>query len=189
MALENPKRKIHRIYYNSGSGSERIAEIIDIAKSQGIDTRGTKNRNFLNQFACSTLHRGVCADAQPLCPESGDKLVDDLIGENDGDDETTETGKLWLLLCSIGDPFNLGAIIRSAYFLGVEQIFLCSPYDSAQSSSPLTSVTSRTSAGILEIFMPKVIYHPETFLEKLQKNGKQSTAPKCSCDNYLFIYF
>ena len=116
------------------------------------------------------MHRGVCADAERLCPESGDKLVDELISENDGDDETT--GKLWLLLCAIGDPFNLGAIIRSAYFLGVEHIFLCSPYDSAHSSSPLTSTASRTSAGILEIFMPKVIHHPETFLEKLQQNGK-----------------
>ena len=86
--------------------------------------------------------------------------------------EDNQLERLWLLLCSIGDPFNLGAIIRSAYFLGVERIFICSPYDSAQASSPLNSVASRTSAGILEIFTPKVIFYPEAFLDKLQHHGK-----------------
>ena len=86
--------------------------------------------------------------------------------------ENNQLERLWLLLCSIGDPFNLGAIIRSAYFLGVERIFICSPCDSTQASSPLNSVASRTSAGILEVFTPKVIFHPEAFLDKLQHQSK-----------------
>ena len=72
---------------------------------EAIHTRST-NRNFLNKFACSTLHRGICADAEPLRPQSGDKLVDELSLEDN------QLERLWLLLCSIGDPFNLGAIIR-----------------------------------------------------------------------------
>lgn len=165
MALENPKRKIHRLYYNVGrSDGGRITEIINLAKDQGVDSK-PKTRGFLNQFACSTLHRGVCADAEPLCPESGDRLIDEL------NIESIHTERLWLLLCSVGDPFNLGAIIRSAYFLGVERIFLCSPHDSYQASSPLNAVASRTSAGVLEIFTPKFIHRPEAFLEKLQDNG------------------
>ena len=164
LALENPKRKIHRLYYNAGSDSGRITEIINLSKDQGVVSKPT-TRGFLNQFACSTLHRGVCADAEPLCPESGDRLIDELNIEN------IHAERLWLLLCSVGDPFNLGAIIRSAYFLGVERIFLCSPHDSDQASSPLNAVASRTSAGILEIFTPKFIHRPEAFLEKLQDSG------------------
>ena len=71
------------------------------------------------------------------------------------------------------------AITRSAYFLGVERIFICSPYDSTQASSPLSSVASRTSAGILEIFTPKIIFHPEAFLDKLEHNGKQGAIKIC----------
>ena len=164
LALENPKRKIHRLYYNAGSDGGRITEIINLSKGQGVDSKPT-TRGFLNQFACSTLHRGVCADAEPLSPESGDRLIDELNIEN------IHAERLWLLLCSVGDPFNLGAIIRSAYFLGVERIFLCSPHDSDQASSPLNAVASRTSAGILEIFTPKFIHRPEAFLEKLQDSG------------------
>ena len=171
LALENPKRKIHRLYYNAGSDSGRITEIINLSKDQGVDSKPT-TRGFLNQFACSTLHRGVCADAEPLCPESGDRLTDELNIEN------IHAERLWLLLCSVGDPFNLGAIIRSAYFLGVERIFLCSPHDSEQASSPLNAVASRTSAGILEIFTPKFIHRPEAFLEKLQDNGTYFLNPK-----------
>jgi len=169
MALDNPRRKIYTVYYNKGSDGERITEVVNLSESKGIKIKPT-NRNFLNQFACSSLHRGICADAQPIHPESGDKLVDELSIED------IQMERLWLLLCSIGDPFNLGAIIRSAYFLGVEHIFLCSPYDSTQASSPLNSVASRTSAGILEIFTPKVIFHPEAFLDKLQHHGWQIIA-------------
>jgi len=30
--------------------------------------------------------------------------------------------KLFLLLCGLSDPFNLGAILRSAYFLGADGV-------------------------------------------------------------------
>ena len=77
MALENPKRKIYKIYYNAGSEGGRITEIINISKDQGIISKST-SRTVLNQFADSTLHRGICADAEPICPESGDKIVDEM---------------------------------------------------------------------------------------------------------------
>ena len=35
-----------------------------------------------------------------------------------------------------------------SYFLGVEHLFICSPWDSTQASSPLTAIASRASAGI-----------------------------------------
>ena len=103
----------------------------------------------------------------------------------------TEEKRLWLLLCSIGDPHNLGAIIRyilskvktafmliisvfqrSAYFLGVEKVLTCSPYDCKQSTAPLSPVASRSSSGALEIFTPKMIRQPEAFLDKLNDAGK-----------------
>merc|ERR1711874_733561 len=37
MSLDNLKRKIHKIYYNIGSDGERMTEVVDLAKSQGID--------------------------------------------------------------------------------------------------------------------------------------------------------
>ena len=36
--------------------------------------------------------------------------------------------RLWLVLDSIQDPMNFGAILRSSYFLGVEKIFVTREY-------------------------------------------------------------
>ena len=67
--------------------------------------------------------------------------------------------------------YFLDCFHRSAYFLGVEKVFTCSPYDCSQSTAPLSPVASRSSSGALEIFTPKVIRQPEAFLDKLNSAG------------------
>lgn len=166
LALENPRRKINRIYFSANS--DRVHEIVDVANLKGIQTKECPRRQ-LSLIAASDLHRGVCADAEPLLPlviKDEESELAKLSIEN------SETRRLWLLLCSIGDPHNLGAIIRTAYFLGVEKVFLCSPWDGTQASSPLTAVSSRTSAGVVEIFTPTFLLNPYNFLSNLDSHGK-----------------
>ena len=52
------------------------------------------------------------------------------------------------------DPMNLGAVLRSAYFLGADKVLTTPDYPSA----PLTPVVSKASAGALEIFPPNAVY-------------------------------
>jgi 21S rRNA (GM2251-2'-O)-methyltransferase len=54
---------------------------------------------------------------------------------------------LWLVLDEVVDPQNLGALIRSAYFLGQTKlgVMVCS-----KNSAPPTPVVSAASAGALE---------------------------------------
>lgn len=54
---------------------------------------------------------------------------------------------LWLALDEVTDPQNLGAILRSAFFLGADGVLLCS-----KNSAPLGGVASKASAGALEHF-------------------------------------
>ena len=49
---------------------------------------------------------------------------------------------------------NLGAVIRSAYFLGADVVLTSADYPSA----PLTPVVSKASAGAMEVFPPKAVY-------------------------------
>ena len=166
LALEASKRTFHCVYYLPTSS--RIHEIIDICNSRGIDTREVK-RTLLNQLTrvegSEGPHKGVCADVEPLVPKADDWIVDE---------ELVDPGKdrLWLLLCSIGDPYNLGAIIRTAYFLGVEKVLTCSPWDCPQAMAPLTPIASRASAGAIEVFTPTTIRQPEIFLQKLKEKGE-----------------
>ena len=169
LALQASKRKFFKVYHVENEGyNSKFKDIQEICDIRGIEIEKC-NRKVITQLTKYTAdipsvkvpHRGICADVSHLKVESGDDIqcVD------------SDIDRLWLLLCSIGDPYNLGAIVRSAYFLGVERIFTCSPYDCSQSSSPLSPVASRASAGALEIFTPKVIRHPEEFLERLEQNG------------------
>lgn len=173
LALDNPRRKINRIFYSANS--DRIGEIVDIANLKGVQTK-ERPRKQLSLIAATDLHRGVCADAEPLLP-----LV---VKDEDSELERlsidkTNLKRLWLLLCGIGDPHNLGAIVRTAYFMGVEKVFLCSPWDGLQASSPLTGVSSRTSAGVVEIFTPTFLLNPYNFLSSLDQNGNiKSEKPK-----------
>ncbi len=110
-------------------------------------------------------------------------------------------GQLYLFLCGLSDPFNLGAVLRSAYFLGVDRVLTSS---FITQSAPLTPVVSKArcqfldtilsksctipvhiffivfvfilicffySSGVLEIFTPELVRCPETFLKLVRDKG------------------
>jgi 21S rRNA (GM2251-2'-O)-methyltransferase len=57
-----------------------------------------------------------------------------------------DSQKLWLVLDEVVDPQNLGALLRSAYFLGNIGVVVC-----AKNSAPPSPVVSAASAGALEL--------------------------------------
>lgn len=74
---------------------------------------------------------------------------------------------LTLLLDGILDPGNLGAIIRSAYFLGIDAIAFA-----GRNSAPLSPVTIKASAGAAEnMTLLKVTNNTVEFMKRSQENG------------------
>lgn len=74
---------------------------------------------------------------------------------------------LVLLLDGILDPGNLGAVIRSAYFLGVDAIAF-----SGRNSAPMSPVTIKASAGAAEnMTLLKVTNNTVDFVRRSQENG------------------
>ncbi|KAM9837134.1 rRNA methyltransferase 1, mitochondrial [Aulostomus maculatus] len=84
------------------------------------------------------VHQGVCLQASPL-----GYLTEDPSPRRG----KVATMPLWLVLDRIQDPMNLGAILRSAYFLGVDRVA-----SSLHHSCPLTPVVSKASSGVMEVF-------------------------------------
>jgi len=71
---------------------------------------------------------------------------------------------VWLLLCSVKDPMNLGTILRTAYFLGVDRVIVTGD------RCKLSSVVSKASSGVMEIFPVFALRNPERFLgEKIEE--------------------
>ena len=64
------------------------------------------------------------------------------------------------------DPGNLGAIIRSAHFLGADGIIY-----SQRSCAPLSAVALKASAGASETLPLIPVNHPRAFVDKAQANG------------------
>ena len=60
---------------------------------------------------------------------------------------TVDTGnfKCVLALDEVVDPMNLGALLRSAHFLGCDKVVVCT-----KNSSPLSPTVCKASAGALE---------------------------------------
>lgn len=93
--------------------------------------------------------------------------------------------KLWLVLDEVVDPQNLGALVRSAYFLGGQTlgVMVCS-----KNSAPPTPVVSAASAGALEV---QEIYSTNNLPRTLQQAaedgfriiGASSSVPSTGHEN------
>jgi 21S rRNA (GM2251-2'-O)-methyltransferase len=77
-----------------------------------------------------------------------------------------DTPSLWLVLDEVVDPQNLGALLRSAYFLGGQKIgvLVC-----AKNSAPPSPVVSASSAGALEV----VTVHSTTNLPRTLNQARE----------------
>ncbi|KAJ5645854.1 tRNA/rRNA methyltransferaseSpoU [Penicillium lividum] len=71
-----------------------------------------------------------------------------------------------LLLDGVVDPGNLGAIIRSAYYLGIDAIIFA-----GRNSAPLSPVTIKASAGAAENMSLLHVKNEVDFIKRSQANG------------------
>jgi 21S rRNA (GM2251-2'-O)-methyltransferase len=127
----------------SGRDSEKAAQeraILKLATELDVPV-ATVDKGVLNTLSGNRPHQGVCLRCGLLefTPLSRIPLPD----------ESTNSPRLWLVLDEVVDPQNLGALLRSAYFLGGGDrvgVLVC-----AKNSAPPSPVVSAASAGALEL--------------------------------------
>ena len=130
-ALRAGRRRIHEVFIHPGRSFRRLEGITASAKSKSVPVREvTPDR--LSSLAGSEFHQGVAARVDPYPSTDLESVL-------------TRSDPFLLMLDSILDPNNLGALVRTALCAGVDGVIL--PRD--RSASPLPSV-SKASAGALE---------------------------------------
>ncbi|KAI8782655.1 rRNA methyltransferase 1, mitochondrial isoform X1 [Biomphalaria glabrata] len=142
LALKSQKReKIHGIFIedkfqNEGSQHKVKSEILEVASLCKVPVFIVK-ADVLQQLSGSRPHQGVCLDVSFL-----------KITEWSEQKSLPRTSSLpfWLLLHNIQDPMNFGAILRTAYYLGLDNIVFPSV-----NSCKLSPVVSKASAGAMEV--------------------------------------
>ncbi|MEN8243871.1 MAG: 23S rRNA (guanosine(2251)-2'-O)-methyltransferase RlmB [Thermodesulfobacteriota bacterium] len=139
-ALKAGRRSIVEIFLARDKSSPRLAAIADKAYVGNIPVSKVPPAR-LSGLAGSERHQGVCARVSGF-PYIG--LDEVLKGAAMEKADRSAPGCL-LLLDSIQDPHNLGALIRTAYCAGVDGVVI--PKDRCATPSP---AVSRISAGALE---------------------------------------
>ncbi|CAA7400103.1 unnamed protein product [Spirodela intermedia] len=167
-ALTAGRREFYTLYVRDGldlSGNNKkkkdkkgIEKILKMADEIGLTIKEA-SKHDLNMVVDNRPHQGLILDASPLEMVGIRELVP--VSMNEG-----ERAPLWIALDEVMDPQNLGAIIRSAYFFGVEGVVLC-----AKNSAPLSGVVSKASAGSLEMIELRSCKNMMQFLASSVENG------------------
>lgn len=133
-AIRAGRRKVLKLMV-ADKISPRLASLTDLAESAGIPLE-KRSPGDLSAMAGTEGHQGVTArvGACPFPDLSGPQQVTDL-----------SDAPFLLLLDSLLDPQNLGALIRTALCAGVDGVVL--PKDRSAAPSP---AVSKASAGALE---------------------------------------
>ncbi len=157
-ALVQTPRRIHEVLILKGKAGPRYQEIIDAARSAGIRLRFVESKRF--GVPAGIKHQGVVARQSEVSLLALDELIDRI-------NSSPEEGKGRILVIdSIQDPHNLGAVLRSALAAGFTSVIL-----TRERSAPFSGTVSATSAGAVhQLRICRVVNLAET-LKNLKKKG------------------
>jgi 23S rRNA (guanosine2251-2'-O)-methyltransferase len=146
-----------KIIIASGRGGSSIKEIIEIARQKMIPIEFYQ-RKYLDELAGTPDHQGVVGLCKSFVYADLDVLIKNRNKYSNFD--------LILILDSIMDPQNLGAIIRTAHCLGANGVVI--PEDRA---AAVTAAVNKASAGsVQQIPVAKVINLSQT-IDYLKDKG------------------
>lgn len=125
---------------------DSLASICDLCEKLQIDVTSVPREN-LDILSGNRPHQGVCLDTEPLkLPLWVENKDFPKSSCNSSKSSDWNRPPVWLILYNIQDPMNLGAILRSSYFFGVDKILL-----TAKNSCRPNPVVSKASAGAMEL--------------------------------------
>jgi TrmH RNA methyltransferase len=151
---KNRPKDIVRVYVDR----DRADEYAEMLTEMTRDKREFQlvNEDDLGRLTESVHHQGVCIAAAAKRTLEEKELFRDITGNR----------MLVLYLDGVGNPHNLGAILRTAAHFGVRYIAL--PKDSF---SRLSAAANRTSEGAAEFVSLVQVEDEEKFFDRLHQSG------------------
>lgn len=125
-------RSLNKILISDGVSRQDVADILDLAREQGVIFQFTDRRQL--DRLTDGRHQGVIA---MVAGEQYTEMADIL-----NLTRSSEAHSFWVLLDGIQDPYNLGAIIRTADAVDVDGIVL-----PRRNAAGLTAASVKASAG------------------------------------------
>lgn len=149
--------KVEKLYIQSGDRQGSINKIVGKAKDENIIVQYV-DRNKLTSLAGSDTHQGVVA----LVTGFEYSTIDDIISyaKNKNEDPFV------MILDGIEDPYNLGAIIRTAECAGAHGVII-----PKRRSASVNQTVYKTSAGAVEHLMVSQVANISNTIESLKELG------------------
>ncbi len=154
-AIKSGKRTINKILISKTAHGSNISEIIKLAKMKGIVINNVPPEK-LDKFEQENT-QGIVAEVSAISYVELEDLINVVKNKKDG---------LLLLLDSIEDPHNLGAIIRNAVCFGVDGVII-----PKWRSATINETVERTSAGAIEHIKIARVTNSSQAILKLKDNG------------------
>ncbi|KTW28168.1 RNA methyltransferase, TrmH family, group 3 [Pneumocystis carinii B80] len=129
-----------------------------------------KNKGILNNYSLNRPHNGFVLETSPIRSISLSTRKEFVDFQNNycNDMECKESNNLnlWLFLDEIMDPMNMGAILRNAYYFGLNGVII-----SQKNSAPLSPTVNKASSGACEFLKIFKTANPLSFLQSLKSNN------------------
>jgi 23S rRNA (guanosine2251-2'-O)-methyltransferase len=174
-ALRAGRRKVRAILISKDRSRARLTEILAVAQEKSIPVETTDTMT-LDAMTDNARHQGVAARVSPFATVRAEGVVKQI--------PKGVSNRFILVIETLEDPQNFGALIRTALCAGVDHIMI----PKERSASPSPSV-SRASAGAMEHAQISLITNTAGVLRPLKALGfwvagldGQGTTPLFSAD-------
>ena len=144
-------RRVVKLVHERGAGP-RVDAIVARAHELRLAVE-TVDRRVLERMTRGGVHQGVAAELQPLAAYTVEELVGEAVGP-----------ALLVVLDSVEDPQNVGAIIRSVDAAGADGLIR-----QARHAAPLDGATARASAGAVSHVRIATVVNVARTLEELKE--------------------
>jgi 23S rRNA (guanosine2251-2'-O)-methyltransferase len=126
-------RPAEQLWLQDGRRDGRVGQLEAAARDRGVSLRRVPIRR-LDEIAQGRPHNGCALRASPVALRTVDELVR----------PPGQPGRL-VLLDTVDDPHNLGAVVRSAAAFAIDGVIVAGP-----SAPPLGGAAAKAAAGHLE---------------------------------------
>lgn len=156
-ALRAQKRTFYKLILARKKSSRRIETLVSLARQRNIPIEWAQLKE-MDRLTGQLKHQGVALKASPLPVGDAMDVAEQIKSSSDP--------CFILVIESIEDPHNLGALIRTALCAGVNYILI--PKNRSVSPSP---AVSRSSAGAMEHADICLVTNTTAALKSLKQSG------------------
>ncbi len=156
-ALALGKRECYKIVLEQGQPPARLAPLLKLAEQQKTRVETLPHATFRKQFG-KLNHQGIVGYFSPIRTLELETLIE----------QAFQSGPhpALVLADEIQDPQNLGALIRSAYVLGLQGLVV-----PKHRSAPINETVAKCSAGAVESLAIACVANLKQAAELLKEKG------------------